>query len=112
MESRSAHFLPEHTFHSFNRRVLSSGQLLVPREGLYVLKALVPDRFCYCDIDRSDKGLSLLDVEIPLLQHLPLSRHEVALGASPDLRRNDLKPLLAQASLHSIRMLNLIKKQR
>jgi len=112
VESRPAHFLPEHSFHSFNRRVLCPGQLLVPREGLYVLKALVPDRFSYCDIDRSDKGLSLLDVEIPLLKHLPLSRHEVALGVSPDLRRNDLKPLLAQASLHSVRVLYHIKKLR
>ena len=67
MESLSAHFLPEHTFHSFNRRVLVPGQLLVPREGVYVLKALMPDRFSYRDIDRPDKGLSLLDIKIPLL---------------------------------------------
>ena len=112
MESRSAHFLPEHTFHSFNRRVLVPGQLLVPRESLYVLKALVPDRFSYRDIDRPDKGLSLLDIEIPLLKHLSLSRHEVALGVSPDLRRNDLKPLLTKASLHCVRVLYFIKKLR
>ena len=68
----------------------------------------MPDRLSDDVIDSFYKGLSFLNVQIPLLNHLSSPRHEITLDSFPDLRRNNIESLFTQASFDRFRVLNFI----